>query len=463
MAAPPRAELVALDAEARAAARAPLAFDARSPALPAWPASRRPIAISVADPALLAEAYFHALGTGNCPLLVNPLLPLERRRLLARKAGALALIADGSQVELLEADGPGLPAVGHLLSTSGTTGEHPRIFFFDERVARENARAHLFSLGAGGGERALLPMSMSHGFGLVAGALGCAGSGSALFAFRATPDPASLLAALQAHGITLAYLTPPLARMLLRRCRRHAPPPLPDLRRVSIGSATISRGELRELMAFFPGVRFFFTYGLTELGPRVTTFAAGTDEEPAAALGVEPNRSVPVGLPLAGVGIEVRDTDATGAGALFVRSPFASAGRWDAGRLAPFEGGAVATHDAARLLADGTLEVLGRTDGTVVMGGSNIYPGDVEGVADAVDGIAASCLVGRPSPVYGEVPVLVCEVAGDAEAALGALRQRLSRELPATSMPVEIRVVPSLPRTALGKVQRAWVRALVAA
>src|SRR5690606_5307119 len=136
--------------------------------------------------------------------------------------------------------------------------------------AFDNARAHLEAYRHDPADppvqRALLPMPAFHSFGLVAGVLATLASGGTLFAASATPEIGALLGTIAAEAVDTLYLTPTLARLLTAHCRRKRPPALPDLRRVSIGSASMTRGELAELMAHFPDTQFFFTYGLTEMG-----------------------------------------------------------------------------------------------------------------------------------------------------------------------------------------------------
>jgi acyl-CoA synthetase (AMP-forming)/AMP-acid ligase II len=432
----------ALDAGGRVTGEATLAF-------PDAPGRRRARLVCEADPAALARAYSEAAAAGDCPLVC------------ARPVSA-----------------PGeLPGPGHLLCTSGTTGPTPRLYYFTREAALGNARAHVASLGLDAGDRVLLTMSMSHSFGLVAAGLGCALLGAPLLAFASTPDPATLLAAIAEHEVTTVYLTPPLARLLLRHARRRPPPRLPSLRRLSVGSAPMTRAELAELSRAFAPARVIFTYGLTELGPRVATLSDAHDKSPptpAAAGGVGSAAATsdahdkspptpaaaggalaPIGRPIDGVELALRD------GELFVRSRWASAGRLVDGHLVPLAGadGFVATRDAARATPDG-IELLGRLDGVIVTGGANVYPEDVERVADSVDGVAASCLIARASPLYGQVPVLVCEPTPGADPAAAVLA-RLRAELPASHLPVDILLRP-LPRTAAGKVARAAVRAELA-
>jgi long-chain acyl-CoA synthetase len=431
------------------------------------------VALSVSDPAQLSAAYFALLEVGAVPLLLNPALPRETAHTLATSARAWAWLhmpAAGERELVRFAAAPLLePRPAHVSCTSGTTGHGavPTMHLFAAESALANARAHLASLaltGESAVQRMLLPLPLSHSFGLVCGAYAAAALGATLFAFESTPDPSTLLTVLVREQIELVYLTPPLLRLLLKRARGRALGDFPALRVVSVGSAPVTRGELRAMLRGFPGARGYFTYGLTELGPRVSTFAAGSDAEPHQSLAHDVHQVAPLGTPLAGVALELRDAGSDGVGELFVRSPFASLGTLRDGVLEPLAAQAgFATRDAARCTQDGQMELLGRRDGTIVRGGSNVYPENVERVADDVPGVHGSCLVPKASALYGQVPVLFVELDenGAADAVQRELMATLARELPPTDQPVEVRVLPSLPRTALGKVQRAALARLV--
>ena len=416
------------------------------------------VAIAVAHPAQLAAGYAALLEAGAVPLVLPSDRGSSALRTLARSCRAAALIhGDPPQIDLLGGTPVRLPEPGHLLATSGTTGRGngSKIFYLPLDAAVANARAHLASLDLtlGAGTPTLLTMPLAHSFGLVAGLLGAGLLGGPLYAFEETPDPATLLSVLAREEIELVYLAPPLARLILRRMGRRAPPSLPALRAFSVGSAAMARRELRALLGSFPEARGYFTYGLTELGPRVSTFSAGTHASPAAVLDDAPARPVPVGAPLSGVTMTI-DEDA----ALWVESPFAHSHRLVDGGLQPRLPGPWRTGDAARRGTDGSIELLGRTDGTVVRGGTNVYADDVELVALADPGVRAACLVGRPSRIYGAVPVLYCETRADAdpERLRAGLFERLAAELPPVAVPVALELVAegALPRTESGKIRR---------
>ena len=425
------------------------------------------IALGIGDPALFAEAYADAWRAGQCPLVLNPLLPFSTMRALAQTAGAtsFAFEADGKvDHEIFAADARArAPGRGHLLCTSGTmsAGGSPKLYLFDESAPPGNARAHLSSIGVdverGEPEHILLPMPITHSFGVVAGLHAAAVTSARLHAFTSTPDPRSILAAAEAHAITTLYLTPTLVRLLLRALARGRAVDLPALARISVGSAPMTRGELLQLARRFPKVPVYFTYGLTELGPRVSTFAGGTGETPSPLLLDDADGAVPIGRPIDGVRWKVTSDEADGR--LAVSSPYGALGRWLHGALSPLSGdetGFFVTEDVVAPLDSGDMGLRGRADGAIICGGLNIYPEDVERIVHDVRGVAAACLVGRASALYGEVAVLLFEaepLADPVELEREILR-RVSAALPPTHVPKELVLVRALPRTSMGKVAR---------
>jgi fatty-acyl-CoA synthase len=120
------------------------------------------------------------------------------------------------------------------------------------------------------------------------------------------------------------------------------------------------------------------------------------------------------------------------------------------------------TGDLAVQHVGGLIEVVGRSKELIISGGENIHPAEIENLVAALPGVAECAVVGLLDARWGEVPVLaVVPRAGqvlDAQALLGALQGRLAR----FKLPRAVHVVGELPRTALGKVQRAALAQVLA-
>ena len=112
-----------------------------------------------------------------------------------------------------------------------------------------------------------------------------------------------------------------------------------------------------------------------------------------------------------------------------------------------------ATGDAGAVI-DGRVIVHGRIADVIVSGGEKVWPDPVEAVLRTVAGVADVAVAGRDDPEWGQL-VVAYVVAGDAAPSLGALRDAVKSMLPAYCAPKDLVLVDTIPRTAIGKVQRA--------
>ncbi len=223
------------------------------------------------------------------------------------------------------------------------------------------------------------------------------------------------------------------------------------------GGGPLTPGLAQEARERF-GARLATRYSCTEAGIGLGTAFDDPDEDavvsvgrphPAVELGVfdDDDRPVPVG--------EV--------GAVCLRSPATMTGYWqdpEATRAAHTADGYVRTGDLGWVDDQGRLRLVGRSKEMYVRGGYNVYPVEVEGVLSTHPAVAAVALVPRADPVMGEIGVAFV-VARDSAAppTLDTLRQFGRDRLAAYKLPEELRVVESLPLTAMEKIDR---RALVA-
>ncbi len=148
-------------------------------------------------------------------------------------------------------------------------------------------------------------------------------------------------------------------------------------------------------------------------------------------------------------------------GGIEVRGPNVFKGYWNmpektAEELRP--DGWFITGDLGRIDADGYLHIVGRAKDLIITGGFNVYPIEVEEALDAVPGVAESAVIGLPHPDFGEAVFAVLTLSDPRvipDAALAAIRDRLAR----FKHPKAAVVIDALPRNAMGKVQKAALRA----
>ncbi len=173
-----------------------------------------------------------------------------------------------------------------------------------------------------------------------------------------------------------------------------------------------------------------------------------------------------VGLPLPGVQLRIADEaqqnlPAGEVGGIQVKGPSVFQGYWHMPEKTAEEftsDGFFKTGDVGGRDADGYVTIVGRSKDLIISGGYNVYPAEVEGYINAMPGVAESAVVGVPDADFGEVGVAV--VIGKPGAMLQpqAILAHLKATLANFKVPKRCFVVGTLPRNAMGKVQKNLLR-----
>ena len=174
-----------------------------------------------------------------------------------------------------------------------------------------------------------------------------------------------------------------------------------------------------------------------------------------------------VGLPLADISIRIT-VDGQPAppgqpGMLEVKGPNLFAGYWrnpektiaEHTTDGYFISGDVATVDEA-----GVIRIVGRSKDLIISGGYNVYPKEIELAIDAIEGVSESAVIGVPHPDFGEGVVAVVARRPGAKLEAGDVGRAVSPHLATFKRPKLIAIVDELPRNAMGKVQKAELRAM---
>ena len=175
-----------------------------------------------------------------------------------------------------------------------------------------------------------------------------------------------------------------------------------------------------------------------------------------------------VGFALPGVSLRIADAE-TGAplaqgevGVIEVKGPNVFKGYWRMPEKTAAEfrpDGFFITGDVGKIDEDGYAHIVGRAKDLIISGGFNVYPKEIEAEIDALAGVIESAVIGVAHPDFGEgvTAVVVCEPGAALSEAdvLAALEGRLARY----KAPKRVFFVDELPRNAMGKVQKAALRA----
>ena len=355
------------------------------------------------------------------------------------EAAAPGLIADRSGTDLAA-----------LLYTGGTTGRskgvpltHANLFWCGWAAYQNAAQANL--------NTALVPLPLAHAYGLLVFCVGFHRDEGGRTILMRWFDPAGWLKLAEEHRVQFGALVPSMIQMLLGQPLEEAD--LSELTFISSGASPLAEEVRREFEARVPSVTIYEGYGCTESATIISSNPIGA------------RRVGSVGLPVAGCEVSIQD-DFGGMlpvgqdGEICARSPGVMSGYWHATDSAStvLAGGWLHTGDIGHLDADGYLYVVDRKKDLILRGGFNVFPRDVEDVLLAHPAVALAGVVGRPDVRLGEEVVAFVSLRPNAVVTAEELSEHARKHLAATKYPRQITIVPAIPLTSVGKLDRKKLR-----
>ena len=274
-------------------------------------------------------------------------------------------------------------------------------------------------------------------------------------------DAAGWVDAVRREQITNAMVVP---TMLTRICDQLEADDagVPSLRALSYGGARTPATVLQRTMARLPDVALTNAYGLTETSSTIAVL--GPEDHQAARSGdpIAVARLSSAGQVLPTVEIEVRGDEQVlpvgEIGEIWVRGEQVS-GEY-AGVAAPLDAeGWFPTRDRGSVDADGYLFIEGRSDDTIIRGGENIAPAEIEEVLLQHPAIVQCAVVGVPDDEWGQRIAALVVAKPDVTLTEADVREFARRSLRGSKTPDVVAFAEALPYTETGKLLRREVQA----
>lgn len=342
--------------------------------------------------------------------------------------------------------------VVQLLYTSGTTGE-PKGVLHTSNTLWANVRPFAERLHLNADDVILMASPMAHQTGFLYGLM--------MPIYLQTTavlqdvwDPLYAVKIIAAEKPTFTMASTPFLADLLGVAPKHRQE-LASLRMFASAGAPIP-GALVERAGTAMNTKIISAWGMTENGAVTTT---RPEDDPERAIHTD-------GLALPWT--EVRVVDDQGQelprgseGNLMTRGASLFVGYLKRPELYGVDQeGWFATGDLARMDEDGYIRITGRTKDVVIRGGENIPVAEIENLLYKHPAISSVALVGCPDERLGErVCAYVTLKEGHAELSLkDAVTFLLEQRLTKTYLPEYLEVLPELPRTASGKIQKFKLR-----
>jgi acyl-CoA synthetase (AMP-forming)/AMP-acid ligase II len=402
---------------------------------------------------LVPAALFGAAWAGVPYAPLNYRLPVSAREKLLERLAPVS-VADEAWLSLATdsvqtfPDAPERPAV--LLFTSGTTAA-PKA----AALRHDQLTAYIFNtveFAAANEDEAILVAVPPFHIAGVAAVLSSTYAGRRMVPL-AHFSPDAWLRLARDEQITHAFVVPTMLARIVGAMDTNAALRVPSLRHLAYGGARMPAPVIERALELFPDVAFVNAYGLTETSSTVCVLApddhrvahAATDPAVRARLGS-------VGRPVPGVELRVLDGEILVRGAQVSGEYLEQSGAIDGD-------GWLHTGDRGRIDESGYVFVEGRADDTIIRGGENLAPAEIEDALLRHPKITGAAVVGIPDDEWGErVGAMVVPRSGDT-LDVEELRSFVQERLGTLKTPDVFLVTEELPHTPTGKLLRREVRA----
>ena len=349
-------------------------------------------------------------------------------------------------------------AVAVILYTSGTTSE-PKSALLRHRHLMAYLLGSVEFGGAEEEEAVLVAVPPYHIAGM-ANMLSNIFAGRRLVYLR-TFDPSVWRETVRRQRITHAMVVPTMLARIVDSLNGELAA-VPTLRSLSYGGAKISERVLRDALRLFPTTGFVNAYGLTETASTIAVL--GPEAHRAAVESDDPHirrRLSSAGQVLPMVEIEIRGDDdmpvAVGeSGIIYLRGEQIS-GEYSTGSLLDSQGW-FCTRDKGFIDAEEYLFIEGRADDTIIRGGENIAPAEIEEILLMHPSVAQVCVVGIVDDTWGQRIVAAVVLRSDQSASEEELRDLVREHLRGSKTPERIIFRTELPHTETGKMLRRLVQ-----
>ncbi|AEV74402.1 acyl-CoA synthetase (AMP-forming)/AMP-acid ligase II [Mycolicibacterium rhodesiae NBB3] len=271
-------------------------------------------------------------------------------------------------------------------------------------------------------------------------------------------DPSEWVRLVRDEGVTSATVVPTMLDRIVSALDSE-PVALPTLRNLAYGGSKVALPLVRKALGLLPDVGFVNAYGLTETSSTIAVLTPDDHREALASTDVRVTRRLgSVGQPVPGVELQIRDDSGQvvgpgETGELFVRGEQVSGRYAEIGSVLDADGW-FPTKDVAWLDEEGYLFIGGRSDDTIIRGGENIAPAEIEDVLVEHPHVHDCAVVGPDDPQWGQIIVAVVVPAAGADPDPDELREHVRSQLRGSRTPDRVVFRDELPTNATGKVLR---------
>ena len=331
-----------------------------------------------------------------------------------------------------------------ILGSSGTSGTGKRVVLSQQAII-ENAKLHINEMLYGSNERFLLCLPMCFGYCHTAQFIASFIVGGTIIMEHGPFLPQSFWRACLQYQATTCTLVPTQIYMLLKSKR---PEGSYKLKNICFGGAKIQRSAIFDFLDRYKDVDLVETYGMTELGPRVSCLNINRHLEKVGSVG-KPMKTIKVKI----TDEKGNEVKANTLGEIWIWSPCKMLGYYENSieTEMSFWEDWFKTGDIGFLDEDGYIFIVGREKNIIICGGINVYPEDFETIINDFKGVDECKVYGKKDDLLGER--VVADIVTNECFCEEEFTRYCSRSFGQVKIS-EVNKVKNIPRTYNGKIRR---------
>ena len=331
----------------------------------------------------------------------------------------------------------------YLIYTSGTTGKpkgiaitHANVLFSTKNIVDKLEYKKT--------DREILPLSLSHSFGL-----GCLHTGlyigSTIILHKNSTNIENILNSISEEQATTLAAVPATLSKMVENYYDKTKTSCENLRLIITNSTAISEYTVKKIMKILKTGKIATYYGLTEASR--STFMIFDEKL---------RKYNSVGLPATNVEIKIESKDGVkNNGEICIKGPNVIESYWRNEEMnRNIENGWLKTSDVGHLDEEGYLYLDGRIDDMINVGGEKVIPSEIEMIVNELEGIEESIAVGIPHNTFGQVVKLFAKKTIKSKIQESEIIVHCVKKLERYKVPISIQFVDEFPRTEYGKIKR---------
>ena len=339
--------------------------------------------------------------------------------------------------------------IAYLIYTSGTTGKpkgisitHANVLFTTKNIVDRLEYKKT--------DREILPLSLSHSFGL-----GCLHTalyvGSTIILHKNSTDIRKILESILENEATTLAAVPATLSKMVENFNNETNHMCKNLRLIITNSTKISENTVKSIMDVLNTGKIATYYGLTEASR--STFMIFNEQI---------GKYNSVGLPASNVEIKIDSKEKLGhIGEICIKGPNVIDSYWENVEMDKnIENGWLKTSDVGHLDNEGYLFLDGRVDDMINVGGEKVMPNEIELIVNELEGIEDVVALGMPHDTFGQVVKLFAKKSKNSEITKTEIMGYCVKKLERYKVPVIIEFIDEFPRTEYGKIKRYELRDL---